>query len=121
MSVAISAASAVCACSPVKTTSECGSCRNEVVGWLASIGAEKSVLTKKQKGLPTLSEEQWEQLQPKAGRAAVVAKEPTSLHPKEPVAKAKEPSSKVKEASAAKPRDSAAVPKPKGRARYDVH
>lgn len=88
-----------------------------MVGWLASIGAEKSVLTKKQTGLPTLSEEQWEQLQPKAGRAAAVAKEPTSLQPKEPVAKAKEPSSKVKEASAAKPKDTTAVSKSKGRPR----
>ena len=88
-----------------------------MVGWLASIGAEKSVLTKKQIGLPTLSEEQWEQLQPKAGRAAAVAKEPTNLQPKEPIAKAKELSSKVKEASAAKPKDTTAVPKPKGRAR----
>lgn len=95
-------------------------CRNEVVGWLASIGAEKNVPTKKQKGLPTLSEEQWEQLQPKAGRAAIVAKEPTSVQHKEPVSKAKEPSSNVKEACAAKPKDTTAVPKPQSRPRYNA-
>ena len=100
-------------------------CRNEVVAWLASIGAEKSVPTKKQTGLPTLSEEQWVQLQPKASRAAIVAhepaavqlKEPAAVQAKEPAAKAKEPSVKAKEPSAAKPKDSTAFPKPKGRPR----
>ena len=92
-------------------------CRNEVVAWLASIGAERSVPTKKQTGLPTLSEEQWQQLQPKAARAAIVAKEPAVVQPKGPVTKAKEPSSKAKEASAAKPKDSTAALKTKGRPR----
>ena len=95
-------------------------CRNEVVAWLASIGADKSVPTKKQTGLPTLSEEQWLQLQPKAGRVAIGAKEPAAVQPKEPPTKAKEPSSKAKEVSAAKPKDPTAAPKQKGRPRYNA-
>ena len=95
-------------------------CRNEVVAWLASIGAERSVPTKKQTGLPALSEEQWQQLQPKAGRAAIVAKELAAVQPKEPPTKAKEPSLKAKVASAAKPKDSTAAPKQKGRPKYNA-
>ena len=94
-------------------------CRNEVVAWLASIGAERSVPTKKQTGVPTLSEEQWQQLQPKANRAAAVAKEAATVQPKELITKAKEPSSKAKEASAAKAKDATAALKPKGRPRYN--
>lgn len=107
-------------CSPQKRQCKATKlgCRNEVVAWLASIGAERTVPTKKQTGLPILSEEQWQQLQPKTGRAAIVAKEPAGLHLKEAAAKAKEPSLKAKEAVIAKPRDPTAVPKPKGRPRY---
>lgn len=94
-------------------------CRNEVVAWLASIGAERSVPAKKQTGVPSLSEEQWQQLQPKANRAAAVAKEAATMQPKELITKAKEPSSKAKEASAAKAKDATAALKPKGRPRYN--
>lgn len=84
-------------------------CRSEVVAWLASIGADKSVPTKKQTGLPSLSEEQWQQLQPKSAKAAIAAKEPAASQSKEPAVKAKEPASKPKDLSASKP---------KGRPRY---
>ena len=88
-----------------------------MVAWLASIGAEKSVPAKKQTGLPILSEEQWQQLQPKTYRAGTVAAEPATMQPKELITKAKEPSSKAKEASAGKAKDAPAAPKPKGRPR----
>lgn len=88
------------------------------MAWLASIGAERTVPTKKQTGLPTLTEEQWQQLQPKAGKSGVVAKESSGLHLKEVAAKAKEPSVNAKEPVAAKPKESTAVPRPKGRPRY---
>lgn len=88
------------------------------MAWLASIGADRTVPTKKQTGLPTLSEEQWQQLQPKAGRAGVAGKESSGMHLKEVAATAKEPSVKAKEPVVAKPKDSTAVPKPKGQPRY---
>ena len=43
--------------------------------WLASIGAETSLTIKKAGPLPTLSEDQWQKLQPKTGRTALPAKE----------------------------------------------
>ena len=84
-------------------------CRLEVKAWLASIGAESSVPTKKQTGLPSLTEEQWQQLQPKTGKVIMPPKEPAAVQPKEPVAKPKEPKAK-------EPRDSSGT-KPKGRPR----
>ena len=68
--------------------------------WLASIGAETSLTIKKAGPLPTLSEDQWQKLQPKTGRTALPAKE--VAHSAEQVVSApKEPSppSQVTEAA----------------------
>ena len=93
--------------------------RMEVKTWLASIGADHSIPPKKQAGLPKLTEEQWQQLQPKAGRVVPAAsKEPAAaaaaaaaipVQPKEASVPVKEASTKTKETPA---------PKPKGRPRY---
>lgn len=61
-------------------------CRNEVLGWLASIGAEKQITDKAAK-VPQLSEDDWIQLQPKSKKAA--AKQ-SAVTPKQPAAKPKQ-------------------------------
>ena len=91
-------------------------CRNEVLVWLASIGAEHMVPAKKATSFPTMTEDDWLKLQPKAAKAAVAAKEAaekpsqTAAKPKETAPKAKELAPKAKETAASKP---------KGRPRYD--
>ncbi len=87
------------------------------MAWLASIGADVAITAKKQTHLPTLTEQDWQRLQPKLGRGAVAAKE-AAVQPKEAAPKPKEPAQKPKEpASVPKPKDTA--PKPKGRPRWD--
>ncbi len=91
-------------------------CRNEVLVWLASIGAEHMVPAKKASNLPTLTEDDWLRLQPKAAKAAVVAKE-AAEKPSQTAARSKEIAPKAKEV-APKAKETAAS-KPKGRPRYD--
>lgn len=91
-------------------------CRNEVLAWLASIGAEHMVPAKKATNLPTMTEDDWLRLQPKAAKAAVAAKE-AAEKPSQTAAKSKEIAPKAKE-FAPKAKETAAS-KPKGRPRYD--
>ncbi|DBB00031.1 TPA: hypothetical protein ACH3X1_013890 [Trebouxia sp. C0004] len=84
--------------------------KNEVLVWLASIGAEHMVPAKKATNLPTMTEEDWLRLQPKAAKAAVAAKEAAdkpsqfAAKPKETAPKAKELAPKGKETAASKPK-----------------
>lgn len=84
--------------------------KNEVLVWLASIGAEHMVPAKKATSFPTMTEDDWLKLQPKAAKAAVAAKEAaekpsqTAAKPKETAPKAKELAPKAKETAASKPK-----------------
>lgn len=60
------------------------SCRNEVLGWLASIGAERQITDKAAK-VPQLSEEDWLKLQAKPRKAAL--KPSAASKPKQPPSK----------------------------------
>lgn len=64
-------------------------CRNEVLGWLASIGAERQITDKAAK-VPQLTENDWLDLQPKSRKAAV---KQVASKPKHPPGKPTHPSS----------------------------
>ncbi len=74
------------------------------------------VPAKKATNLPTMTEDDWLRLQPKAAKAAVAAKE-AAEKPSQTAAKSKETAPKAKE-FAPKAKETAAS-KPKGRPRYD--
>ena len=89
-------------------------CRKEIRVWLASIGAERTIPARNATHLPTMTDDDWQRLQPKAGKSAAAAKE-TAEKPKEVSTKSKQGAPKPKEAAATKTKDAAS--KPKGRPR----
>lgn len=87
--------------------------------WLASIGAERVIPAKKAMHLPTMTDDDWQKLQPKAGKSATAAKE-SAEKPKEVSTKSKQVAPKPKEAAGPKTKDAASKPKGRPRCAYMI-